>query len=67
MPVVTVRARSKQGPAQLDTLVREVTQRTSGLLEDNDRVLVVYGEGRANLYYEGTPAPARRTGSGLKA
>ncbi|MBN8467499.1 hypothetical protein JYJ95_13335 [Corallococcus exiguus] len=57
MPVVTVRASSKQGPAQLDTLVRKVTQKTSGLLEENDRVLVVYGEGRANLYYEGTPRP----------
>ncbi|RKG59382.1 hypothetical protein D7X30_09940 [Corallococcus sp. AB011P] len=57
MPVVTVRASSKQGPAQLDTLVRKVTQTTSGLLEENDRVLVVYGEGRANLYYEGAPRP----------
>ena len=47
MPVVTVRASSKQGPAQLDTLVRKVTQKTSGLLE----------EGRANLYYEDAPRP----------
>ncbi|RKG64257.1 hypothetical protein D7V80_27600 [Corallococcus sp. CA054B] len=57
MPVVTVRASSKQGPAQLDTLVRKVAQKTSGLLEENDRVLVVYSEGRANLYYEGAPRP----------
>ncbi|MBZ4333515.1 hypothetical protein NR800_06635 [Corallococcus interemptor] len=57
MPVVTVRASSKQGPAQLDTLVRKVAQKTSGLLEENDRVLVVYGEGRANLYYESAPRP----------
>ena len=55
MPVVTVRAGSKAGPAQLDTLVRKVTQKTSGLLEENDRVLVVYGEGHASLYYEGAP------------
>lgn len=57
MPVVTVRASSKQGPAQLDTLVRKVAQKTSGLLEENDRVLVVYSEGRANLYYEDAPRP----------
>ncbi|NBD13400.1 hypothetical protein [Corallococcus silvisoli] len=57
MPVVTVRASSKQGPAQLDTLVRKVTQTTSGLLEENDRVLVVYREGHASLYYEGAPRP----------
>ncbi|RKG72462.1 hypothetical protein [Corallococcus terminator] len=58
MPVVTVRAGSKAGPAQLDALVRKVTQKTSGLLEENDRVLVVYREGHASLYYEGEP-PAR--------
>ncbi|CAM3989039.1 hypothetical protein G4177_12540 [Corallococcus sp. ZKHCc1 1396] len=58
MPVVTVRAGSKAGPAQLDALVRKVTQKTSGLLEQNDRVLVVYGEGHASLYYEGAP-PSR--------
>ena len=55
MPVVTVRASNKSGPAQLDTLVRKVTQKTSGLLEENDRVLVVYSEGHASLYYEGAP------------
>lgn len=59
MPVVTVRASSKSGPAQLDSLVRKVTQKTSGLLEENDRVLVVYGNGQASLYYEGAPPPAR--------
>lgn len=52
MPVVTVRA-GRNCPTKLDTLVRKVTETASGLLESNDRVLVVYGKETANIYYEG--------------
>lgn len=64
MPVVTVRASSKQRSGQLDTLVRKATAKASGLLEQSDRVLVVYGKASASIYYEGesreTPAPLPR-------
>lgn len=51
MPVVTVRA-GRKCTAKLDTLVRKVTETASGLLECNDRVLVVYGKETASIYYE---------------
>lgn len=51
MPVVTVRA-GRKCPTKLDTLVRKVTETASGLLECNDRVLVVYGKETASIYYE---------------
>lgn len=57
MPVVTVRA-GRKCPAKLDTLVRKVTEAASGLLECNDRVLVVYGKETANIYYEAESAPS---------
>ena len=52
MPVVTVRA-GRKSPTKLDALVRKVTETASGLLESNDRVLVVYGKETASIYYEG--------------
>lgn len=65
MPVVTVRAGSKQHPGRFDVLVRKATEKASNLLEENDRVLVVYEKGCASLYYERddaapTPSPANR-------
>jgi phenylpyruvate tautomerase PptA (4-oxalocrotonate tautomerase family) len=51
MPVVTVRA-GRKCTAKLDTLVRKVTEAASGLLESNDRVLVVYGKETASIYYD---------------
>ncbi|WP_164018749.1 hypothetical protein [Pyxidicoccus trucidator] len=60
MPVVTVRAGSKQRPAQFDALVRKATEKASDLLEQSDRVLVVYEKGSASIYYEGDGvAPAQ--------
>ncbi|QSQ25274.1 hypothetical protein JY651_10240 [Pyxidicoccus parkwayensis] len=59
MPVVTVRARTKQRSVEFDALVRKATEKASDLLEQSDRVLVVYGKGSASIYYEGdgvTPA-----------
>ncbi|MBJ6762752.1 hypothetical protein JGU66_18460 [Myxococcaceae bacterium JPH2] len=57
MPVVTVRAGNKHRSAPMDTqfntLVRKATEKASGLLEQSDRVLVVYGKGSASIYYEG--------------
>ncbi|MFP2931599.1 hypothetical protein ACLESO_41725 [Pyxidicoccus sp. 3LG] len=56
MPVVTVRARSKQRSGEFDALVRKCTEKASDLLEQSDRVLVVYEKGGASLYYEGDGA-----------
>jgi hypothetical protein len=42
----------------LDALVRKVTETASGLLECNDRVLVVYGKETASIYYEAEGAEA---------
>ncbi|MFY1825573.1 hypothetical protein ACN47A_06655 [Myxococcus fulvus] len=63
MPVVTVRASSKQSSERFDTLVRKATEKASDLLEQSDRVLVVYEKGCASIYYEGDgvrPLPATR-------
>lgn len=55
MPVVTVRA--SKSPAKFDSLVRKVTETTSDLLIQSDRVLVVYGKETARIYYEGSELP----------
>ena len=65
MPVVTVRAGNKQRSAQFDALVRKATEKASDLLEQSDRVLVVYEKGSASIYYEGdavnaAPVPSTR-------
>lgn len=52
MPLVTARAASSRRPARLSTLVRKATATASGLLSQSERVLVVYEEGGATLYYE---------------
>lgn len=56
MPVVTVRAGNKQRSGQFDALVRKATEKASDLLEQSDRVLVVYEKGGASIYYEGDGA-----------
>lgn len=53
MPVVTVRAGSKQRSGTFDTLVRKATAKASDLLEQGGRVLVVYEKETASIYYEG--------------
>jgi hypothetical protein len=58
MPVVTVRAGSKQRSGAFDALVRKATEKASDLLEQSDRVLVVYEKGSASIYYEGDVATA---------
>jgi phenylpyruvate tautomerase PptA (4-oxalocrotonate tautomerase family) len=55
MPVVKVRA--SKHPAKGESLVRKVTERTSDLLAQSDRVLVVYGKETASIYYEGSELP----------
>jgi phenylpyruvate tautomerase PptA (4-oxalocrotonate tautomerase family) len=52
MPVVKVRASKRLAPG--DSLVRKVTETTSDLLTQSDRVLVVYGKETASIYYEGS-------------
>lgn len=52
MPVVKVRA--SKSPAKDSSLVRKVTETTSDLLAQSDRVLVVYGKETASIYYEGS-------------
>jgi hypothetical protein len=52
MPVVKVRA--PKSPAKGSSLDRKVTETTSDLLAQSDRVLVVYGKETASIYYEGT-------------
>jgi phenylpyruvate tautomerase PptA (4-oxalocrotonate tautomerase family) len=54
MPVVRVRA-SRKGSGRFETLARKVTETTSDLLIESDRVLVVYGKQTASIYYEGEP------------
>jgi phenylpyruvate tautomerase PptA (4-oxalocrotonate tautomerase family) len=54
MPVVRVRA-SRKGSGRFETLARKVTETTSDLLVESDRVLVVYGKQTASIYYEGEP------------
>ena len=55
MPVVKVRA--SKSPAKGNSLVRQVTETTSDLLAQSDRVLVVYGKETASIYYEGAELP----------
>lgn len=58
MPRVTVKASRKraEGCAKAVSLVEKVSETTSSLLSHADRVLVVYENQRASLYYEGDAA-----------
>jgi hypothetical protein len=56
MPVASERAGSKKRPPRFDTLVRKASAAASGLLGQSERVLVVYDEGGATLYYESDDA-----------
>ncbi|HET9451247.1 MAG TPA: hypothetical protein VFO83_10215 [Aggregicoccus sp.] len=59
MPVVRVRA-SRKGSGRFETLARKVTETTSDLLVQSDRVLVVYGKQTASIYYEGEALPSSK-------
>ncbi len=56
MPVFRVRC--SKHPAKGESLIRKVTETTSDLLAQSDRVLVVYGKETASIYYEGSELPS---------
>ena len=56
MTDASVRSGSRKRSARLDTLVRKAASAASGLLCKSERVLVVYDEGGATLYYESDDA-----------
>ncbi len=57
MPSASVRTgNTRKRPVRIDTLVREAAAAASGLLNQSERVLVVYDEGGATLYYESDDA-----------
>jgi hypothetical protein len=47
---------NKKHPLRPDLLVREAAVAATGLLDQSERVLVVYDEGGATLYYESDDA-----------
>ena len=70
MPRVTVKASRKraEGCSKAVSLVEKVSETTSSLLSHADRVLVVYENQAASLYYEGeaqqqAAAPTLRAGT----
>lgn len=57
MPSASVRTgNTKKRPVQAETLVRKAAAAATGLLDQSERVLVVYDEGGATLYYESDDA-----------
>jgi hypothetical protein len=58
MPSASVRTGNnlKKRPVRSDSLVREAAAAATGLLGQSERVLVVYDEGGATLYYESDDA-----------
>ncbi len=57
MPSASVRTGNmKKRSPRADTLVRKAAAAASGLLDQSERVLVVYDEGGATLYYESDDA-----------
>ncbi|QRO01447.1 hypothetical protein JRI60_21715 [Archangium violaceum] len=57
MPSASVRTgNTRKRPVKTDALVREAAAAATGLLDQSERVLVVYDEGGATLYYESDDA-----------
>ena len=57
MPGASVRTgNTKKRPLRADTLIRKAEAAATGLLGHSERVLVVYDEGGATLYYESDDA-----------
>lgn len=57
MPSASVRTgNTKKRPLKAESLVRKAAAAASGLLDHSERVLVVYDEGGATLYYESDDA-----------
>lgn len=58
MPVHKVCCAGRKSPAKSSqSLAQEVSEATSDLLTQSDRVLVVYEKETANLYYEADARP----------
>lgn len=59
MPVVTIKAKAsdKRTPEKIDALIQEVRRTTAAHLEvPVERVLVVYEELAAGIYFDGGPS-----------
>lgn len=57
MPGASTRTgNTKKSPARTEALVRKAAAAATGLLGRSERVLVVYDEGGATLYYESDDA-----------
>jgi len=58
MPVQTIRTKKPLQSGSTQSLVEEVRERTKKRGKEPDRVLVVFDDAMANIYYEGDgPAP----------
>lgn len=57
MPVVTIKASRKSKGRSADLMARVKAQADTLLADAEDRVLVVYGEEAASIYYEGDASP----------
>ena len=57
MPSASVRTgNTKKQPVRSDRLIHQAEAEATGLLDRSERVLVVYDEGGATLYYESDDA-----------
>ena len=54
MPCVTIKRKAAKTAEAASHLMQRVQQKTTDLLDAADRVLVVYEQSGANIYYEGT-------------
>ncbi|HXN41170.1 MAG TPA: hypothetical protein VN918_05225 [Myxococcaceae bacterium] len=62
MPVQTIRTKKPLQSGSAESLVEEVRKRTGKRGKEPDRVLVVFDDAMANIYYEGDgPAPQTPT------
>jgi hypothetical protein len=57
MPVQTIRTKKPLQSGSAQSLVEEVRKRTSKRGKEPDRVLVVFDDAMANIYYEGEAPP----------
>jgi hypothetical protein len=58
MPRLTIRSIAARTEDRKQ-LMERVSAKASDILQQSDRVLVVYSNSRANLYYEGAPPPTK--------
>lgn len=56
MPVITIKAKAGRSPERIEELRKRVRDATAELLEVKpDRVLVIYEELAANIYFDAPP------------